>query len=120
MYEQNSVLPRSAASPLDSSSPFHPAPDNTTIASNVLPCFLQTFMDIIWPSAFCSQQECMLCTFSGVISGSLSVKLLQCSHLPDVRETRRTWTTASKVSEETVWLLLFIYLFLNRISTEDG
>lgn len=81
MQRQHSALPRSLVSPFDSYSPFHPAPDNTTIGSNVLTCFSQSFMNVIWPYAFCSQKECMLCAFSGVISGRLSVKLLQCTHL---------------------------------------
>jgi hypothetical protein len=44
-------------------------------------------MDVIRPYAFCWKKEYMLCTFLGVIFGRLSVKLLQCSHLPDVNET---------------------------------
>lgn len=79
VYKQNGALLRRKVSPLDIFSPFHLTPASTTIGSHIVTCFLQAFRDVIRPQAFCSKKGYMLCTFSLVIFGSLSVKLLQCS-----------------------------------------
>lgn len=60
----------------------------------------------------------MLCAFSGVISGSLSVKLLQCTLLMSAK-LEGNGQVLQRLLKTHSEFCCFIY-FLNKTSTEDG
>lgn len=80
------------------------------------------FPKLLWMSfglmLFCSQQECVLCAFSGIISGSLSLKLLQCTHLMSAK-LEGNGQVLQRFQKNYSYFCCFIY-FLNNTSTEDG